>query len=567
MRSFVLFSFLVLLSSAIAEYDFDYDGSGLAENYGDKFSNYLQDKDVPPMQKKEKVLALMIRIFPALRVRMLEMIDLQVEQAVYLGNLLQKAMTDIGPFAEKVFATAVQTVLIPRNTTDQEIQEENMRIAHFLLPRKQQRALKLFYDTYSQEIDSMLQDLTWRKKVGEETLGNEECLITLRTRVPPLTLSMMHKPSVASMHKMSASDRRQRLMRRIHTLQSEETASYDLESRRSSSSSVRMETPPQMPINPKLLFVPDVHVLGLDRGEEPPHKRDAIEKIPMRARSQSWLIRTRHLLHEEREPPPLISHMMFAFSLVLIVLSFPWCLFFCVKIIKEYQRAVVFRLGRLIRGGTKGPGLFIVLPCIDTYKIVDLRVLSFDVPPQEILSRDSVTVSVEAVIYFRVSNPVISVTNVNDAQFSTRLLAQTTLRNVLGTKTLSEMLSERDAIATITEKVLDEGTDPWGVKVERVEIKDIRLPHMLMRSMAAEAEAVRNARAAVIAAQGEKDASKCLQNAADTICNNRMSIQLRYLQTLTHVAMERNNTIVLPYPMEIAKTLATKYSGGRYKPL
>lgn len=145
-----------------------------------------------------------------------------------------------------------------------------------------------------------------------------------------------------------------------------------------------------------------------------------------------------------------------------------------------------------------------MLPCIDTCKIVDLRVLSFDVPPQEILSRDSVTVSVEAVIYFRVSNPVISVTNVNDAQFSTRLLAQTTLRNVLGTKTLSEMLSERDSIASITEKVLDEGTDPWGVKVERVEIKDIRLPHQLMRSMAAEAEAVRRARAAVIHAEGEK---------------------------------------------------------------
>lgn len=349
-------------------------------------------------------------------------------------------------------------------------------------------------------------------------------------------------------------------MRRIHTLQSEETAySNDLESRKSSSSSLKDEQTPGATVNTNFLFVPDVKTLGLDKGEVPPHKRDAIEKIPLRARSQSWLIRTRHLLHEEREPPPLISHMMWFFSLLLIILTFPWCLFFCIKIIKEYQRAVIFRLGRLIKGGTKGPGLFIVLPCIDTCKIVDLRVLSFDVPPQEILSRDSVTVSVEAVIYFRVSNPVISVTNVNDAQFSTRLLAQTTLRNVLGTKTLSEMLSERDAIASITEKVLDEGTDPWGVKVERVEIKDIRLPHQLMKSMAAEAEAVRNARAAVIAANGEKEASKCLQSAADHICGNKMTIQLRYLQTLTHVAAERNNTIVLPYPIEVVKHMMKRY--------
>ncbi|CAK5086383.1 unnamed protein product [Meloidogyne enterolobii] len=135
-----------------------------------------------------------------------------------------------------------------------------------------------------------------------------------------------------------------------------------------------------------------------------------------------------------------------------------------IKIIfpREYERAVVFRLGRLIKRGTKGPGMFFIMPCIDTYRMVDLRVLSFDVPPQEILSRDSVTVSVEAVIYFRISNPVISVTNVNDAQFSTKLLAQTTLRNVLGTKTLSEILMERDIISNITEKVLDDGTDPWG---------------------------------------------------------------------------------------------------------
>ncbi|KJH46082.1 SPFH/Band 7/PHB domain protein [Dictyocaulus viviparus] len=335
---------------------------------------------------------------------------------------------------------------------------------------------------------------------------------------------------------LSAADRRQRLMRRIHTLQSEDRTTHDSSSDMNFSLRTEEEQLDEdKKINRNLLFVPDIHTLHLDTGEKPPHKRDVIEKIPMRARSQSWLIRTRHLLHEER--------------VCLCVLN------------NEYQRAVVFRLGRLIRGGTKGPGLFLILPCIDTFKIVDLRVLSFDVPPQEILSRDSVTVSVEAVIFFRVSNPVISVTNVNDAQFSTRLLAQTTLRNVLGTKTLSEMLSERDAIASITEKVLDEGTDPWGVKVERVEIKDIRLPHQLMRSMAAEAEAVRRARATVIHAEGERSASRWMAEAADVINQNKISIQLRYLQTLHRVAAQRNNTIVIPYPAEVARSFIKKSNG------
>lgn len=350
-------------------------------------------------------------------------------------------------------------------------------------------------------------------------------------------------------------------MRRIHTLQSEDQSTHgsSLDLDFSFPLDEEESGPEPVPINRNLLFVPDIHTLELDKGEKPPHKRDVIEKIPMRARSQSWLIRTRHLLHDERQTSPLISHMMLIFSILLFIMSLPWSLFFCFKVIKEYQRAVIFRLGRLIRGGTKGPGVFFVLPCIDTCKIVDLRVLSFDVPPQEILSRDSVTVSVEAVIYFRVSNPVISVTNVNDAQFSTRLLAQTTLRNVLGTKTLSEMLSERDSIASITEKVLDEGTDPWGVKVERVEIKDIRLPHQLMRSMAAEAEAVRRARAAVIHAEGEKNASRWMSDAAEIISENKISVQLRYLQTLHSIAAQRNNTIVIPYPIEVAKKLMQRY--------
>jgi len=281
--------------------------------------------------------------------------------------------------------------------------------------------------------------------------------------------------------------------------------------------------------------------------------QDTVEKIPIRARSQSWLIRTRHLLDDDKlaKRTPILAKILYFLSVLLVFVTFPFSIPFCVKVAKEYERAVVFRLGRLIKRGTKGPGMFFLLPCIDTYKMVDLRVLSFDVPPQEILSRDSVTVSVEAVIYFRISNPVISVTNVNDAQFSTKLLAQTTLRNVLGTKTLSEILVERDNISSITEKVLDDGTDPWGVKVERVEIKDIRLPHQLMRSMATEAEAARQAKARVIASDGERNASRSLVTAADMITQNKVGLQLRYLQTLSSVAAEHNHTIVIPFPVEL----------------
>ena len=199
-------------------------------------------------------------------------------------------------------------------------------------------------------------------------------------------------------------------------------------------------------------------------------------------------------------------HLMLIMSWVVIILTFPFSLFLCIQICKEYERVVMFRLGRL-RGGARGPGVFFYLPCMESYRKVDLRTVSFDVPPQEILSKDSVTVSVDAVVFINISNPVISVTNVNDAIYSTKLLAQTTLRNVLGTKTLSEILSERETIAQVTEKALDEGTDPWGVKVERVEVKDIRLPHSMMRSMAVEAEAAREARAKVVAAEGEKRAS------------------------------------------------------------
>lgn len=240
-------------------------------------------------------------------------------------------------------------------------------------------------------------------------------------------------------------------------------------------------------------------------------------------------------------------------SLLIISLTCPFSLFFCIKIVQEYERAVIFRLGRLVEGGAKGPGLFFIIPCIDTYCKVDLRTVSFDVPPQEMLSRDSVTVAVDAVVYYRISNATICITNVEDYGHSTRLLAATTLRNVLGTKDLSEILSERESISHVMQAGLDEATDSWGVKVERVEIKDVRLPVQLQRAMAAEAEAAREARAKVIAAEGEQKAARSLKEAAEVIAESPSALQLRYLQTLTSIAAEKNSTIVFPLPLELMR--------------
>lgn len=158
---------------------------------------------------------------------------------------------------------------------------------------------------------------------------------------------------------------------------------------------------------------------------------------------------------------------MIGISYLFLVFSFPFSLCACLKVAQEYERAVIFRLGRILKGGAKGPGIFFVLPCIDTYTKVDLRTVTFDVPPQEILTKDSVTVSVDAVVYFRIFNAVISVINVEDAAKSTKLLAASTLRNILGTKSLHEILSDRESVAILIQNNLDEATGPWGVKVER----------------------------------------------------------------------------------------------------
>ncbi|XP_046659153.1 band 7 protein AGAP004871 [Homalodisca vitripennis] len=240
-----------------------------------------------------------------------------------------------------------------------------------------------------------------------------------------------------------------------------------------------------------------------------------------------------------------------ALSWVVVVCTLPFSLFVCFKVVQEYERAVIFRLGRLVSGGAKGPGIFFILPCIDNYARVDLRTRTYDVPPQEVLTKDSVTVSVDAVVYYRVSNATISVANVANAHHSTRLLAQTTLRNVLGTRPLHEILSDREAISNTMQTSLDDATEAWGIKVERVEIKDVRLPVQLQRAMAAEAEAAREARAKVIAAEGEQKASRALREASEVIGDSPAALQLRYLQTLNTISAEKNSTIVFPLPIDL----------------
>ncbi|XP_076049102.1 band 7 protein AGAP004871-like isoform X2 [Oratosquilla oratoria] len=197
--------------------------------------------------------------------------------------------------------------------------------------------------------------------------------------------------------------------------------------------------------------------------------------------------------------------------------------------------------------------MFFTLPCIETSRKVDLRTVTFDVPPQEVLTKDSVTVSVDAVVYYRVSNATVSVANVENAHHSTRLLAQTTLRNMLGTKNLHEILGDRESISSDMQNSLDEATGSWGIKVERVEIKDVRLPVQLQRAMAAEAEAAREARAKVIAAEGEQKASHALKQAAEVISQSPAAIQLRYLQTLSTISAEKNSTIIFPLPIDLLK--------------
>jgi erythrocyte band 7 integral membrane protein len=253
-----------------------------------------------------------------------------------------------------------------------------------------------------------------------------------------------------------------------------------------------------------------------------------------------------------------VEGFLWVLSMLLIICTFPLSLFVTMKQVQEYERAVIFRLGKVKKGGAVGPGLFFIIPCLDSIQTVDLRTITFDVPPQEILTKDSVTVAVDAVVYFKIFNPMNSVINVQNANQATRLLASTTLRNMLGTKNLHDILADREEIARTMLAQLDHATDSWGIRVERVEVKDVRLPQQLQRAMAAEAEASRQARAKVIEAEGEQKASRALKEASDIISSSSSALQLRYLQTLSQIAAERNSTIVFPLPIELMGQLMPK---------
>lgn len=226
-----------------------------------------------------------------------------------------------------------------------------------------------------------------------------------------------------------------------------------------------------------------------------------------------------------------------------------------IKVVQEYERGVIFRLGRLM--GAKGPGLFFIIPFIDRMVKVDLRVITLDIPAQECITNDNVTVKVNAVAYFRIVEPTDAIVQVEDYRRATWQLAQTSLRNVIGQSELDELLAHRDKINEELQHIIDEQTEPWGVKVSVVEIKDVELPQTMQRAMARQAEAEREKRAKVIHAEGEYQASKTLAQAARTIGEEPAAIQLRYLQTLTEIAVEKNSTILFPVPIEFLRGLMT----------
>ncbi|MDQ3940893.1 MAG: slipin family protein [Actinomycetota bacterium] len=240
-----------------------------------------------------------------------------------------------------------------------------------------------------------------------------------------------------------------------------------------------------------------------------------------------------------------IGLIVFAFFAFLIFLAL------AVRIVQEYERGVIFRLGRVV--GAKGPGLFFIIPIIDKMVKVNLQIVTLDIPPQDVITKDNVTIRVNAVCYFQVVDPVRVVVEVQNYLFATSQKAQTTLRAVLSKVELDQILTERDRLNQDLQRIIDEDTDPWGVKVAFVEIKDVDLPVEMQRAMARQAEAERERRAKIINAEGEYQASERLAQAAEVIARHPIAYQLRYLQTITEVSSEKNSTLVVPIPIELLK--------------
>jgi regulator of protease activity HflC (stomatin/prohibitin superfamily) len=231
-----------------------------------------------------------------------------------------------------------------------------------------------------------------------------------------------------------------------------------------------------------------------------------------------------------------------------------------IRIVQEYERGVIFRLGRVI-AGAKGPGLFFIIPIIDRMVKVNLQTVTLDVPPQDVITKDNVTVRVNAVCYFAVFQPVKAVVEVQNYLYATSQIAQTTLRAVLCKVDLDDILTERDRLNSDLQRIIDDVTDPWGIKVSLVEIKDVDLPVEMQRAMARQAEAERERRAKVINAEGEFQASERLAQAAEVIARHPIAYQLRYLQTITEVSAEKNSTLVIPVPIEMLKAFEAAFGG------
>ena len=245
---------------------------------------------------------------------------------------------------------------------------------------------------------------------------------------------------------------------------------------------------------------------------------------------------------------PQIPGMLMVALAVIVVVVFKW-----INVLNEYERAVVFRLGRLVER-PKGPGLILVFWPLDRIVRISLRTVVLDVPPQDVITRDNVSVKVNAVVYFRVVDPAKAVVMVENYLYATSQLSQTTLRSMLGQAELDELLAEREKLNERLQEIIDQHTDPWGIKVSMVEVKHVDLPSEMQRAMARQAEAEREKRAKIIHAEGERQASQSLADAAAVIAQNPVTLQLCYLQTLTEVAAEKNSTILFPVPIDLMKT-------------
>ncbi len=248
--------------------------------------------------------------------------------------------------------------------------------------------------------------------------------------------------------------------------------------------------------------------------------------------------------------PSLVSFLFIVFLIIYFISS-------AVKVLKEYERGVVFRLGRVIP--LRGPGLVLIWPVIDKLVKVSLRTVTMDVPPQDIITKDNITVKVNAVIYFRPVDPTKAITEVEDFYYATSQIAQTTLRSILGQSQLDDLLAKREELNAELQRVIDTQTEPWGVKVSAVEVKNVDLPTEMLRAIARQAEAERERRAKVIHAEGEFQASQKLADAAKIISSEPATLQLRFLQTLTEIATEKNSTIIFPVPVDLIKLFIDRY--------